>query len=159
GDLARPPRHRPGHPQPVGRPPGQSRDPELLRQPARQAPLGRPDERRTGFVEMSEKKDGAPKRQPGRMRRYLVRPFLWCLVLPVASLVGLLLLLCPRFFLQRFTTFAISQASDLLQRPVRVASLSYSLFPLEIELRGVVVPGPTPADAPWATIDLLRIQV
>lgn len=118
-------------------------------------------------------KEGAPERgpsgrggerapqpgRPGRLRRWLVRPFIWAFVLLTLVLVGLYYLIGSRFVAQRFTTFAVSQASDFFQRPVRVASLDYSLFPLEVELRGVVVPGPTAADAPWATAELLRIRI
>ncbi|HEV7516612.1 MAG TPA: hypothetical protein VGR07_09965, partial [Thermoanaerobaculia bacterium] len=58
-----------------------------------------------------------------------------------------------------FTDFAITQASDFFERQVRVGSIDYSLFPLAVELRDVVVPGATPAEPPFATAELLRIQI
>jgi hypothetical protein len=101
----------------------------------------------------------APRRRPGRVRRYLVRPFVWFFVLLAAILVGLYYLIGSRLVQQRFTDFAIAQASDFFQRPVTVGSIDYSLFPLAIELRGVVVPGAKPGEPPFATAELLRIQI
>ncbi|HZF08563.1 MAG TPA: translocation/assembly module TamB domain-containing protein [Thermoanaerobaculia bacterium] len=97
--------------------------------------------------------------RPGRLRRFVVRPFVWGLVLLVALVVGLYYLIGSRLIQERFTAFAIAQATDFFNRPVKVAGLEYSLFPLAVELRGVVIPGPTPKDPPFATAELLRIQI
>jgi hypothetical protein len=106
--------------------------------------------------------ESAPRRRPGRpgrFRRFLVRPFVWAFVLLMALLVGLYYLVGSDLVHQRFADFAITQASDFFNRPVRVKSVDYSLFPLAIELRGVVVPGATPREPPFATAELLSIQI
>ncbi|HTQ78677.1 MAG TPA: hypothetical protein VMM92_01690, partial [Thermoanaerobaculia bacterium] len=100
-----------------------------------------------------------PRRRPGRWRRWFVRPVVWGFVLLMALLLGLYYLAGSELAHQRFTAFAITQTSDLLGRPVRIASLDYSLFPLSIELRGLVIPGPTPRDPAFATAELLRVHV
>ena len=100
-----------------------------------------------------------PRRRPGRVRRFLVRPFVWFFVLLAALLVGLYYLIGSRLVHQRFADFAITQASDFFNRPVKVESIDYSLFPLAVELRGLVIPGATPREPAFATAELLRIQI
>ncbi|HEV7517455.1 MAG TPA: hypothetical protein VGR07_14235, partial [Thermoanaerobaculia bacterium] len=52
------------------------------------------------------------RRRPGRVRRWVVRPFVWSFVLLAAILVGLYYLIGSQLVRQRFTDFAITQASD-----------------------------------------------
>jgi autotransporter translocation and assembly factor TamB len=106
----------------------------------------------------ASRRPGRPRR-PGRVRRYLVRPFIWGLVLLTTLVVGLYYLIGSQLVRERFTAFAITRATEFFGRPVKVASLDYSLFPLSLELRGVVIPGPTPRDPAFATAELLRVEL
>ncbi|HEY7214919.1 MAG TPA: translocation/assembly module TamB domain-containing protein, partial [Thermoanaerobaculia bacterium] len=99
------------------------------------------------------------RRRHGRVRRWVVRPFVWGLVLLLSLLAAGLLLLQSQFARQRALARIVRQTSDFLGRPVRIGQVEYTLFPLAIELRDVVIPGPRPADPPVARAPLVRLQL
>ncbi len=99
------------------------------------------------------------RRRHGRVRRWVVRPFVWGLVLLLSLLAAGLLLLQSQFARERAFARIVRQTSDFLGRPVRIGEIEYTLFPLAIELRDVVVPGPRPTDPPVARAPLVRLQL
>jgi hypothetical protein len=102
--------------------------------------------------------DTAVKRRPGRMRRWLIRPFVWGVVLLVAVLGAVWLLLQSDLVRGRAADLVIARLSAYLHRDVRVGSIDYTFFPLSFELHDLVIPGPLPDDPPVATVPLVRIQ-
>jgi len=101
-----------------------------------------------------------PKRRPGRLRRYLLRPFVWALVLVLAVACGLYELAQSRFARERVLALAIARTSDFLHRPVTIGSAEYRLFPwADVVLHDVTIPGPHPGDPPLATADLVHIAL
>ncbi|HEY8019890.1 MAG TPA: hypothetical protein VIH93_02245, partial [Thermoanaerobaculia bacterium] len=100
------------------------------------------------------------RRRPGRLRRWLLRPFVWGLVLVVALACGLYELAQSRFARERVLALAIARTSDFLHRPVTIASAEYSLFPgADIVLHDVRIPGPHPEDPPLATAELVHVTL
>jgi hypothetical protein len=89
----------------------------------------------------------------------VVRPFVWGLVLLIGLLAAGLLLLQSQFARERALARIVRQTSDFLGRPIQIGEIEYTLFPLAIELRDVVVPGPRPADPPFARAPLVRLQL
>jgi translocation and assembly module TamB len=77
-----------------------------------------------------------------------VRPFFWGLLLVVALVAGSWFLLQSRLVREKILGRAVAQFSQVLGRPLRIGSIDYTLFPLAVELRDVVIPGPRPADPP-----------
>jgi translocation-and-assembly-module (TAM) inner membrane subunit TamB-like protein len=99
------------------------------------------------------------RRRHGRVRRWVVRPFVWGLVLLLSLLAAGLLLLQSQFARERALARIIRQTSDFLGRPIRIGEIEYTLFPLAIELRDVVIPGPRATDPPVARAPLVRLQI
>ena len=102
---------------------------------------------------------GKGRRRHGRVRRWVVRPFVWGLVLLISLLAGALLLLQSQFARQRALARIVAQMTEFLGRPIRIREIDYTLFPVAIELRDVVVPGPRPTDPPVARAPLVRLQM
>src|SRR6266545_1548919 len=163
GDLARLSRRGAARPQRLAGAPGEDQRARLLRQPAGQAPLGRPgrDRRREpprrlagGWGGMS-----APvRRRPGRLRRWVVRPFVWGLVLVAVLIAALLLFLQSGYARRQLAARLVAAVSEKIGRPVLVGDVDYTFFPLALELHDVVIPGPGPADPAVARIPLARVQ-
>jgi hypothetical protein len=122
-------------------------------------PTGDPPVPATPATPQGDAGEKTPRRRPGRFRRFLVRPFVWGFVLLASVLVGFYYLIGSALVHRRFAAFAITQAADFFNRKVTVARVDYSLFPLAVELRGVVVAGATPREPPFATAELLNIQI
>jgi TamB, inner membrane protein subunit of TAM complex len=89
----------------------------------------------------------------------VVRPFIWGFVLLLCLLAGGLLLLQSQFARQRALARIVAQMTELLGRPIRIAEIDYTVFPVAIELRDVVIPGPRPTDQPVARAPFVRIQM
>lgn len=104
--------------------------------------------------------DRSGRRRPGRLRRWVVRPFVWLLVLVFLSVVGLYELVQSRFARERVLAFAVARASEVLHRQVTIGSAEYSLVPWgDVVLRDVRIPGPHPGDPPLATADLVHVAL
>ena len=102
---------------------------------------------------------GAPvRRRPGRLRRWVVRPFVWGLVLLAVLIVALLFFLQSRYARHQVAARLIAAVSEKIGRPVQVGDVDYTFFPLSLELRDVVIPGPGPGDPAVARIPLARVQ-
>ncbi|HXO22842.1 MAG TPA: translocation/assembly module TamB domain-containing protein [Thermoanaerobaculia bacterium] len=103
----------------------------------------------------------APERpRPGRLRRFVVRPFVWGIVLLAALLVGVYFLLGSDYTHRRAADLVVARLTEYLHRPVTVEGIDYTLFPpLSAELRGLVIPGPRKGDPPVATVKYVRLQL
>jgi hypothetical protein len=102
--------------------------------------------------------DGPERRRPGRLRRWVVRPFVWGFLLLALLLIAALLLVQSRYARTQLAGRLIAAVSEKIGRKVQVGDLDYTIFPLALELRDVVIPGPKPADPPVARIPLARVQ-
>ncbi|HTG36218.1 MAG TPA: translocation/assembly module TamB domain-containing protein [Thermoanaerobaculia bacterium] len=101
----------------------------------------------------------APRRRPGRVRRWVVRPFFWALLLLVALAAGTWFFIQSQLAREKVRQRLIAPVSRFLGRDVRIGSIDYSFFPPEIELRDVVVPGPLPTDPPVLRAPLASLRV
>ena len=102
----------------------------------------------------------APRRRPGRVRRWVVRPFVWGLLLVVALLAAGLLLLQSRFAREQALARMVTQASQFLGgRKIQIGSVDYTFFPPAVEVSNLVVPGPRPGDPPVLRVPFARLQL
>jgi hypothetical protein len=92
------------------------------------------------------------------VRRWVVRPFVWALLLIVLLLSGTYLFLGSGYAHRSAVRLVIARMSDLLQRPIQVGAVDYDFYPLAFELHDVVIPGPHPGDPPFAVIPMVRVQ-
>ena len=102
--------------------------------------------------------DGPERRRPGRLRRWVVRPFVWGFLLLALLLIAALMLVQSRYARTQFAGRLIAAVSEKIGRQVQVGDLDYTIFPLALELRDVVIPGPKPTDPPVARVPLARVQ-
>lgn len=102
--------------------------------------------------------DGPERRRPGRLRRWVVRPFIWGLLLIGLLIIASWLLVQSRYARSQLAGRLIAAVSEKIGRQVQVGDLDYTVFPLALELRDVVIPGPTPADPPVARVPLARVE-
>jgi hypothetical protein len=93
------------------------------------------------------------------VRRWVVRPFVWGLLLLAVLLAAGLLLLQSRFARQQALARMVTQASDFLGRKVQIGSVDYTVFPPALELSNVVIPGPLPSDPPVLRAPFARVQL
>lgn len=100
----------------------------------------------------------AAKPRPGRLRRWVVRPFVWGLLLVAALIAGLLLFVQSRYARQQAAARMVAAVSEKLGRQVAVGDLDFTFLPPALELRDVVIPGPRPSDPAVARVPLLRVQ-
>ncbi len=99
-------------------------------------------------------------RRPGRLRRWVLRPFVWGVVLLLALGFGLYELAQSRFARERVLALAVARTSDFLHRPVSIGSAEYSIFPAaDVVLHDVRIPGPRAGDPPLATAQLVHIAL
>ncbi len=106
------------------------------------------------------KKRGKKKRRHGRVRRWVVRPFIWGLVLLAAILVAGLLILQSQYARRKALDRIVAQMETFLGRRISIGSIDYTFFPLGLELRDVVIPGPRPkVDPPVARIPFASLQI
>jgi translocation and assembly module TamB len=99
-----------------------------------------------------------PRKRPGRLRRWVVRPFVWGLLLLAVLIAAALLLVQSRYARHQLAARLVAAVSEKIGRPVEVGDVDYTFFPLALELRDVVIPGPTASDRPVARIPLARVQ-
>lgn len=98
------------------------------------------------------------RRRPGRVRRWVVRPFVWGLVLLAVLIAAALFFLQSRYARHQLAARLIAAVSEKIGRPVQVGDVDYTFYPLSLELRDVVIPGPTPGERPVARIPMARVQ-
>jgi translocation-and-assembly-module (TAM) inner membrane subunit TamB-like protein len=101
----------------------------------------------------------ADRRQPGRVRRWVIRPFVWGLLLILIALAGALFLLQSQYARQQALERIVKQVSFFLGRPIQVRAIEYSFFPPAVELYGVTIPGPRASDPPVAKAPFVRMQI
>jgi hypothetical protein len=111
----------------------------------------------------SSPKDAAPaeppaRKRPGRVRRWVVRPFFWGLLLLAALGAGLWFFVQSHLAREKLRERLVAPVSHFLNREVRIGSIDYSFFPPTFELRDVVVPGPRPGDPPVARVPYVAIR-
>ncbi|HEV8630288.1 MAG TPA: translocation/assembly module TamB domain-containing protein [Thermoanaerobaculia bacterium] len=98
------------------------------------------------------------RRRPGLLRRWILRPAVWLLLLLVLALATALWYLYRPAVQRQLLARFIPRVEEYLGRDVRVGSVRYSLFPLWLELRDVSVGGPRPNDPPIVTVRRLYVQ-
>jgi translocation and assembly module TamB len=98
-----------------------------------------------------ERPEPRRRRRPGRLRRWLLRPLAWLLLLLVVAVSGALWYLYRPAVQRRLLERFIPRVEEYLGREVRVGQVRYSLYPMWIELRDVSIGGPLPADPPILT--------
>ncbi|HYG65151.1 MAG TPA: hypothetical protein VEL74_21400, partial [Thermoanaerobaculia bacterium] len=127
------------------------------------APAGgerrRGDRRRrgSGAWEGPERR-AAERRRPGRVRRWVVRPFVWGLLIVALVLLGALLFIESRYAHQRAADLVVARLGDVLNRKIEVGGVDYGFAPLSFELRDLVIAGPRPEDPPFAVVPFVRFQ-
>jgi hypothetical protein len=99
-----------------------------------------------------------PKRRHGRMRRWVVRPAVWGFLLVVVLIAAVWFFLGSSYAHRRAASFVIARAQELLNRKIEVGGVDYNLALLSFELHDVVIHGPRPADPPFATVPLVRVD-
>lgn len=99
-----------------------------------------------------------PRRRHGRVRRWVIRPFVWGLLFLLVVVVAALLLVQSRYARNRAAGRLVAAVSEKLGRPIRIGDLDYSFLPLAVEVRDVVIPGPKPEDPDFARIPYGRVQ-
>lgn len=100
----------------------------------------------------------AKARRAGRLRRFVLRPLVWGGALVLLLFAGSLAFIESSFARSRLAALVTARLSEALGRPVRVREARIGLLPLDLELRGLVIPGRTAADPPFAEVPVLRIQ-
>ena len=111
---------------------------------------------------MSEPREPVPAaapRRPGKLRRWVVRPFFWALLLLVAAVAGAWFFLQSQLAREKALERAVVGMSQYLHRKIAIGSIDFTLFPLAVELRDVVIPGPHPGDPPVARVPLVAVQI
>jgi translocation and assembly module TamB len=93
------------------------------------------------------------------VRRWVVRPFFWGLLLLTALGAGSWFFVQSRLAREKLRERLVAPVSHFLNRDVRIGSIDYSFFPPTFELRDVVVPGPRPADPPVARVPYVELRV
>mgnify|MGYP007067076775 CR=1 FL=1 len=58
---------------------------------------------------------------------------------------------------KRARVLVSARLTEAFGRPVRVDQVDFGWFPPDVELRGVVIPGPTPASPPFAVLPRVRV--
>ncbi len=98
------------------------------------------------------------RKRPGRVRRWVVRPFFWGLLLLTALGAGTWFFLQSTLAREKLRERMVAPVSHFLNRDVRIGSVDYSFFPPTFELRDVVIPGPRPADPPVARVPYVALR-
>lgn len=109
-------------------------------------------ERRRGERRLGE------RRRPGRLRRWILRPLAWFLLLLLMALAAAIWYLYRPAVQRKVLLRLVPRVEEYLDREVEVGQLRYSIFPLWLELRDVRVGGPRPGDPPILTVRRIYVQ-
>jgi hypothetical protein len=126
----------------------------LPEEPANQEPVNQ-EPVRTPEPARSERN----RRRPGRLRRWLLRPFIWGLLLLLGLLLGALGFVHSRFAHRNLAILLRASLADSLGRPVHLGAVDYRLVPLEFEVQDLVIPGPTAGALPVLQVPRARLQL
>lgn len=94
-----------------------------------------------------------------RIRRWVVRPIFWFLVLAALLALGLRSFLASDFVAERVARIAERELSRVLGRPVQIGRLSFELLPASVEVHDLLVPSDSRADPPLLTVRTLRVEI
>ncbi|HEY9421901.1 MAG TPA: hypothetical protein VIW92_10850, partial [Thermoanaerobaculia bacterium] len=107
-----------------------------------------------------EENPAPPRRKRhGRVRRWVVRPFFWAILLLVSLLAAAWFFLQTQFARERALDRIVAQSERFLGRDIRIGDIDYAFFPPALELRDIVVPGPRPQDPPVLRAPYARLQI
>jgi hypothetical protein len=136
--------------------------------PASPPPPAAPGERRReerrrgqGPEPPSTERRRQERRRPGRVRRWVVRPFVWGVLLVLAVAAGNVLFFSSRFARESAADLLRGELSDALGREVALGSVDFNLWTLtpSFELNDLVIPGPSPADPPVLRLGGARARI
>lgn len=99
----------------------------------------------------------ARARRPGKLRRWLLRPLVWGGLLLIVVLAAVLIFAQSRLARERMLVFAKTRLEDFLGRKVAIGAVDFDFIPPAIEVRDVVIPGPTAQDPPVARVAKVRV--
>jgi TamB, inner membrane protein subunit of TAM complex len=99
------------------------------------------------------------RRRAGRFRRWLVRPFVWALVVLALAVAGIALYLRSDAAAERLRGLVTARLSDALGRPVEVGEVRLGLAPLSLDVRDLVIAGTAAGDRPLAELPAGRVEV
>jgi hypothetical protein len=99
------------------------------------------------------------RRRPGRVRRWVVRPFFWGLLLLVALGAVSWFFLQSQYARRKALDRIVAASSRFLNRPVRIGSVDFSFLPATLQLRDVVIPGPRPDDPPVLRAPFVELRL
>ena len=91
-----------------------------------------------------------PRRRPGAVRRWVVRPLVWSLALLALLVVAAVLLLRSAFLRERAAALLVARLQEYLGRQVEVGRVEAGLLPLELVIHDLVVPGESVPARPLA---------
>ncbi len=98
------------------------------------------------------------KKRPGRLRRWVMRPFVWGSLLIIALFAGTLLFVQSRYARTQVAARLVAAVSEKIGRQIQVGSLDFTFLPPAVELRDVVIPGPRPSDPVVARVPFVRVE-
>jgi hypothetical protein len=150
-----------GPPPPAASPPS---SPPAAGPPSPAAPGERRREERRrgqGTEPPSTERRRQERRRPGRVRRWVVRPFVWGLLLVLALAASTVLFFSSRFARESGADLLRGELSDALGREVALGSVDFNLWTLtpSFELNDLVIPGPSPADPPVLRLGGARARI
>jgi uncharacterized protein involved in outer membrane biogenesis len=99
------------------------------------------------------------RRRHGRVRRWVVRPFVWGLLLLITLLAAGLYFIQTQYARQKALERIVAQMNRFLGREITIGDVDYTFFPLGVELRDVTIPGPRKGDPPVAFVPFASIQM
>ncbi len=99
-----------------------------------------------------------PRRRPGRLRRWLLRPAIWALAALALAVLGGWLVLRSDWLEERLARRIELELSARFDREVRFEGLSFTLLPLGVEVTGATIAGLEPDDPPFAAVERLVVE-
>jgi hypothetical protein len=125
-------------------------------------------ERRSGRDRRSGRRDGqdqdrrrGERRRPGRVRRWVVRPFVWALLLLLAVAAANILFFSSRFARESAAELLRGELSDALGREVALGAVDFHLwtFSPSFEVHGLTIPGPAPGEPAVLRLAMGRLSL
>ncbi len=101
------------------------------------------------------------RRRPGRVRRWVVRPFVWLTLLLLVLIASGVLFVNSRYARQSAADLLRGELADSLGREVAVASVDFDLWTLHptFEIHGLEIPGPRPGEPAVLRAALARLRI